>query len=159
MYSGCDHVIGRSHTEIKIYFLTTKCTIQYYSLIHAECSVLSADLKFDFGINLKKIISNESFEITSFFGTIMIPKNQKAQLQIKSAKTICSIHGISDSLVPQLITNSLITISMILQMLFAKFRCIFLSLAKNEALTSLKTLVNFSQLASEIIWAEQCTIS
>lgn len=48
---------------------------------------------------------------------------------------------------------------MILQMLFAKFGCIFLSLAKNEALTSLKTLVNFSQLVSEIIWAEQCTIS
>lgn len=86
MYSGCDHVIGRSHTEIKIYFLTTKHTIQYYSLIHAECSVLSADFKFDFGINLKKIIANESFEITSFFGTIMIPKKSKGATANKVSK-------------------------------------------------------------------------
>lgn len=41
---------------------------------------------------------------------------------------------------------------MILRMLFAKYRYIFMCLAKNEALTSPKTLVDFSQLVSEIIW-------
>lgn len=73
----------------------------------------------------------------------MLLKALKEQLQRKSAKRICSMHGISDSQAAELITADF-------SMKFAKFRCIFTCLAKDTFLTSEKSLVNFSQLLSEI---------
>lgn len=42
-----------------------------------QYSLQSADLKIDFGIIRKKLTANESFEMTSFLGTTMLPKAKK----------------------------------------------------------------------------------